>query len=82
MHQTQTQTQTVWRFGFGLVSLALSIEFGFGFQESKIPEMQHFSGFFHSFIYGVIELEKLITNIYILFRFNLYLAEKTPKKVE
>jgi len=34
------------------------------------------------FIYGLIEREKLITNIYILFRFDRYLAEKTVKQVE
>jgi hypothetical protein len=37
---------------------------------------------FRSFIYGLIEREKLITNIYILFRFDDYLAEKNGKKVE
>jgi hypothetical protein len=37
---------------------------------------------FRLFIYGLIEREKLITNIYILFRFDRYLTEKNVKQVE
>jgi hypothetical protein len=45
--------------------------------------MQNFSEFFfRSFIYGLIEHEKLVTNIYILFRFDHRLAEKYAKKVQ
>jgi hypothetical protein len=45
--------------------------------------MQNHSEFFsRSFIYGLIELVKLVTNIYFLFRFDHCLAEKNGKKVE
>ena len=45
--------------------------------------MQNFREFFfRSFIYGLIEREKLITNIYILFRLDHYLTEKNAKKVK
>ena len=37
--------------------------------------------FFRLFIYGLTEREKLITNIYILFRFDRCLAEKNAKQV-
>ena len=49
----------------------------------KVEEMQNFSSFiFHSFIYGLIEREKLITDVYFLFQFNHYFAEKNAKQVE
>jgi hypothetical protein len=52
-------------------------------QKTKVPKMQNYSEFFsRSFIYGLIELEKLVTNIYSLFRFDHRLAEKYAKKVE
>jgi hypothetical protein len=45
--------------------------------------MQNYSEFFcRSFIYGLIELEKLVTNVYFLFRFDHCLAEKNGEKVE
>ena len=37
---------------------------------------------FRSFIYGLIEREKLVTDIYFLFRFGHYFAEKNAKQLE
>jgi hypothetical protein len=50
--------------------------------KTKVPKMQNYSeSFSRSFIYNLIDLEKLVTNIYFLFRFDRCLAEKNGKKL-